>query len=129
MAKIRHRPDGRSSRRERHVRLPLYMLRSVAWQSLTGNARALYVEIAARHNGFNNGEFPFSNREACEALHVAPGTAKAAFDDLIERGFIRIIRDSSFATTKKIAREWALTIEQVNGNTATKDFMIWKPEK
>ena len=31
------------------------MIESSAWESLNGNARALYIHIAARYNGKNNG--------------------------------------------------------------------------
>ena len=42
-------------RQERYVKLRHWLLNSQAWNSLSGNARALYVELAQRYNGSNNG--------------------------------------------------------------------------
>ena len=45
-------------RQERYVMLRHWLLNSQAWNSLTGNARALYVELAQRYNGSNNCRIP-----------------------------------------------------------------------
>jgi hypothetical protein len=82
----------------RHVRLPEYMLASPAWQSLDGNCRALYLELARRYRGpnSNNGKIPYSVREGATALHISKATANRALHTLIERGFARIGKLSGF---------------------------------
>ena len=54
----------------RHIRLYHWLLRSEAWQSLSANARAIYIEMATRYNGSNNGQIPFSVRDAANRAHI-----------------------------------------------------------
>jgi hypothetical protein len=61
---------GRSKKAARHVRLYHWMMQRAAWKSLNANQRALYVEMAARYNGSNNGRIHFSAREAAKAVHI-----------------------------------------------------------
>jgi hypothetical protein len=58
---MKNKGTGKS---ERYVSLRYWMLQSPAWQSLPGGARALYIEMAQRYNGSNNGRIPYSVREA-----------------------------------------------------------------
>jgi hypothetical protein len=51
------------------------MMATPAWKSLNANQRAIYVEMAARYNGSNNGRIHFSTREAAGALHIGRATA------------------------------------------------------
>src|SRR5260370_41810305 len=74
--------------RERYVGLRYWMLQSRAWRSLPGNARALYIELAARYNGGNNGRIPYSVREAKAALHISRDTASHLLGILQARGFL-----------------------------------------
>jgi hypothetical protein len=60
-------------RQERYVKLRYWLLNSQAWNSLSGNARALYVELAQRYNGSNNGRIPYSVREAANYAAQANG--------------------------------------------------------
>jgi hypothetical protein len=127
---------GRSNRdKERYVRLPEYMLASPAWQSLDGNCRALYVELARRYRGpnSNNGKIPFSVREAAGTLHIGRSTAQRCFDTLIEVGFIKVSKRSGFNMKGRVATEWLLTEfpDDTSSVTAvaTKDFMKWTPPK
>jgi hypothetical protein len=41
------RKKGRSDKEPRHVRLYHVMMKTAAWKSLSANARAIYVEMAA----------------------------------------------------------------------------------
>jgi DNA-binding transcriptional MocR family regulator len=122
------RPDGR------YVRLTEYMLASPAWQSLDGNCRALYVELARRYRGpnSNNGRIPFSVREAAAALHIGRSTAQRCFEQLQERGFVKIGKRSGFSMKGRVSTEWALTEFPDDTTTTTgiasKDFMKWKPQ-
>ena len=116
--------------RKRYVMLRHWLLDSPAWQSLPGNARALYIEMARRYNGSNNGRIPYSAREAAKSLPVSKGTVIRLFKILEERGFIVRTKRGAFSRkTIKEASEWRLT--ECDSDTpvdhATKDFMRWQP--
>src|SRR6266566_9740536 len=95
--------EGRGNRREkergRFVKLPEWLLACPAWQSLDGNGRALYIELARRYRGpnSNNGKIPYSTREAAKALHIGRSTAQRCFDKLLDRGFTKIGKRSGFS--------------------------------
>jgi hypothetical protein len=72
---------------ERYVKLRYWLLDSRAWNSLPGNAHSLYVRIVQRYRGNNNGQVPYSVREAAQALHVNKATASRLFKLLEDRGF------------------------------------------
>lgn len=113
------------------VMLPHYLVKSAAWRDLSANARALYIEIVLRFNGTNNGSIGLGNREAAEALNVkGKDTARRAFDELMEHGFIALGQASSFGQ-KRLSREWLLTDhhDDRNGQGARKDFMRWPHQK
>jgi DNA-binding transcriptional regulator YhcF (GntR family) len=115
----------------RHIRLYHWLLRSEAWQSLSANARAIYIEMATRYNGSNNGQIPFSVRDAANRAHIGKNAADAALTLLQARGFIVATRRGGFNVKTKIATEWRLTEFScaVDHSFATKDFMRWSPEK
>ena len=73
---------------ERYVRLTHRMMQTKAWQSLDGNARAIYLELAMLYRGNNNGRIGFSARQAARAIQVSKATAARAMSVLQERGFI-----------------------------------------
>lgn len=49
---------------ERFVMLPHYMLRTLAWLTLSPNAKAVLLHLWQRHNGSNNGDIVYAVREA-----------------------------------------------------------------
>jgi hypothetical protein len=66
---------SRRGKTERFLGLRHWLLDSPAWLSLPCIARALYVQIAKRYNGANNGRISYSVREAYEELKItAEGT-------------------------------------------------------
>jgi hypothetical protein len=133
----KNRPDGKTVRRKeragkspRHVRLYHWLLKSAAWQSLSANARATYVEMAARYDGTNNGEIPYSCREAVASLHVGQTTAVRALRELQERGFIAVTRQGAFSLKTRHSTKWLLTEFPRAGSLAiegSKEFMRWQP--
>lgn len=129
----------RGSKRERQsgrwVSLSEYLQASLAWQSLDGNSRALYIELARRYRGpnSNNGKIPYSVREAAGSLHVGRSTAQRCFEKLQERGFVEVGKGSGFNVKGRVSTEWLLTEypDDRSGvaNFASKDFMRWQPKK
>jgi hypothetical protein len=114
--------------KERYVMLRYWLLNSAAWNSLPGNARALYIEITQRYNGSNNGRIPYSLREAVKALHVSQGIAHYLLGILQDRGFIICTKRGAFSLkTTKDASEWLLTEYNCDHPPAhaTKNFMRW----
>jgi hypothetical protein len=111
-----------------HVRLYRWMLKSAAWKSLSIVARALYVELANRYFGNNNGQIAYSVRQAAEEFKISKDTASRAFDQLQARGFITVGRKGGFNLKehKGQATEWRLTEHPCGEQTfATKEFTRW----
>jgi DNA-binding transcriptional regulator YhcF (GntR family) len=119
---------------ERYVALRYWLLKSLAWNSLPPRAQALYIKIAMRYNGRNNGMISYSVREAARELGVAKDTGNRALWDLEKRGFIICTRRGAFSLkTTRDATTWRLTefdADEMPGTVAkhaTKDFMRWTP--
>src|SRR6266404_1368940 len=113
---------GRSIKKDRYVGLPHWLLHSAAWVALSPVERSLFIEVAQRYHGANNGEIGSGVLEAGHALRVKPQTAGAAFDRLVEIGFLRLARDSAFSVKTREAREWTVTMFGVGDDRATLDF-------
>src|SRR5215831_10135696 len=79
----KHRSKG-----PRFVQLFHYILNSAAWRDLSPTARTIYVEIAKRYNGTNNGFIVYSVREAAADLKIGKTTAANGFTELQLHGFI-----------------------------------------
>jgi hypothetical protein len=123
----RTKSRGRS---ERYVSLKYWFMDSLAWKSLPCTARALYLEIARRYNGSNNGRISLSARQAMEALNVSKATAARTFLLLEDRGFIICNKRGAFSMKAvRDASVWRLTEypDDVVPGYATKQFMSWRP--
>ncbi len=113
---------------ERHIRLYHWILRSRAWNAASPNAKAVLIDVWARHNGANNGQIVYSASEA-ERVGLSKATGARALRELVELGFLRITRESAFTLKTKEARQWALTMEPVNDHPPTKEFVRWHPKE
>ena len=118
---------GRSKKAARHVRLYYWLMQTAAWKSLSGNQRAIYIEMASRYDGSNNGRIVYSVREAAQALHIGKATAARDLIVLEERGFIVVMARGAFNVKLKLATEWRLTEFNcdVTGALPTKEFAKW----
>ena len=106
---IRLEPAARSNQPiEQFVMLRHSLLYSERYQSLPAVAQALYVRIAARYNGRNNGQIPYSARDAKKELHIGQYTAYRAFKKLREQDLIIRRKRGSFVrkTQEAKASEW-----------------------
>ncbi len=124
-----HNRTGRSRGGDRFVKLEHWMLKSPAWRALPPAARALYVALAQRYNGLNNGQISVSVREAARDVNIAKDTASKTFHQLEAIGFIRCHVCGSFNWKLRHATTWILTEFPVGEEAATKDFMSWAPAK
>ena len=118
---------GRSAPAAKHVGLYRHLLLSKAWRRLSCNGRSLYVELAYRFNGENNGRVPMSVREAGAALNIAPNTSLKAFGELKATGFIKVGKVGSFSLKQRHATEWILTEYGLKGERPTKEYQRWQP--
>ena len=132
MSKRHARAHGRSGKDGRYVRLLHFMTRSAAWQSLDGNSRAIYIEMAGRYagTGSNNGRIPYSLRDASKSLSIGHETAARCLRKLQERGFIVERKKGGFSRKMKHATEWWLTefACDVTGELAVHAYSKWSPE-
>ncbi len=111
--------------------LPHYMLRSSAWRSLSPVATTIYVDLASRYNGSNNGWLALSARAAAERAGCSKNTAARAFAELIERGFIDLCSPGHFDRKRPHAAEYRLTLYPCNrsGEHASKRFTRWRQDE
>lgn len=111
------------------VMVPLWLVKTLAWQHLDPPARALYLELRQRFNGHNNGMIGLGCREAAKAINVGPDTASRAFRKLSELGFIEATSKGGFSQNGRRATEWLLTElpDSRTGHHAKKPFASWKP--
>ena len=103
------------------------MLRTAAWCALTAAARAVYLELAARYNGRNNGALALSARDAARRCNINKDTACRAFHELAEHGFIECVTPGGFSRKVRHATEWRLTQYRcdVTGTLPSKAFAKW----
>ena len=117
---------------EAHVRLYRHEHESPAYQSLSPEVRALLVEFRALYDGREN-RVHMSVREIRRRLNgIGQVKAERARDELLDRGFIRLLTPGKFTRKDRHAAEYALTHEPLDngmGATAPKDFMRWEPQK
>ena len=127
MGKSRRKPE-----KEQYINLPYAQLKSEAWQSLSGAAIKVLLELHTRFHGGNNGDVRLSMNEAVKALGISKGTAQRAFVELEDKGFIALQNPGNWYHRK--AHEWRLTTKRMQTakgvDVATNDWQRWqKPRK
>ncbi len=114
------------------IKLDHGLLKTKAWQHLSPDAAKVLLDLWSRHNGINNGSIGYAQRAAHECLCVAYGRqvsrrrATAALQEIQDKGFATVTKDSAFTIKTRLAREWRLTAEKVGGVRPTRDFKHWK---
>ena len=78
------------------IKLGRELLQSEDFVALSANAKALFVGVAGRFNGRNNGSIPFGVREAERWLHCGRATACRVFKELEAAGFIEAVERGAF---------------------------------
>lgn len=121
------------SKHEPFIRLHRGVTGSAAWKALSNEAKALLIEIWARHNGVNNGEIGMSHRRAREALRAGNVKVQRAFADLQAKGFLiahyRGHFNSKVLAGEGKASEWELTTEDYSGQPAKHTYRIWSEKQ
>jgi hypothetical protein len=96
---------------ERFVMLRDSLLDSPEWQSVPPTAQALYVDVARKYNGRNNGHVRYSVSDGAAAFRVHKSTISRRLRLLEESGLIRCASRGSFnrKTKEAFPSEWELT--------------------
>ena len=112
---------------ERFVKLTYPLIESQAWRWLRPISQSVYIELRRRYNGLNNGRISLSLSEAAHILKASKSSISKALKQLETHGFIKLIKKGYF--TGRMASEFALTDEQLDGYPPTREWRQWKPMK
>ena len=112
---------------ERFVKLTYPLIESEAWRWLGPISKAVYIELKRRYNGLNNGKISLSLSEAAHILKASKSSISRALKQLETHGFIKLIKKGYF--TGRMASEYALTDEQLDGYPPTREWKQWQPNK
>ena len=108
--------------------LQKHMMRSKAWRSLSAQEVAVFIRVAFRYKGDNNGELALSARDAALEAKVSKNTAAKALRSLCNKGLLKLITPGGYSTNGGKASEYALTCVPIsNGKPASREYQDWKP--
>ena len=134
-SKIKRRKKNLNNIRdvETFVQFPKYMQDSPGYKSLVlhcAGALAIYIDLAMRYNGVNNGEISYAVRDGKENLGINPNTVGKYLKALEHYGFIITTQKGSFDLKKRHASTYELTLWEVIGkHKEKKSFMTYKPSE
>jgi DNA-binding transcriptional MocR family regulator len=115
----------------RFVQLPEWLQASEAWATMKPGPRSLYIELKRRFYGSNNGRIILSHRDAAKALNMNRNTVGRWFQELQDRGFIRMTQ-SPYLGPSGIGKAsvWALDeLPTDDMKPARKAFMSWSEKR
>ena len=127
MSKLKKRYKALSAHAQKHKRFVPFdfvQLESEAFKYLTGGAFKLLALVKKRYNGINNGHISFSVREGRDLLGCSVNTISRYFDELVDKGFLKIKEKGSFNYKKRHASTWIITSDKYNNETS-RDFKYW----
>ena len=127
MSKIKRKVKAlsdRTQKNKRYVGFDYNLLETEAFKYLTGGALKLLIMVRKRFNGINNGHISFSVREGNDLLGYSMNTVARYFDELVDKGFLRIKEKGSFSYKKRHATTWIITCEEYN-HQKSRDFKHW----
>ena len=127
MSKLKKRYKALSAHAQKHKRyvgFDYQLLETEAFKYLTGGAFKLLALVKKRYNGINNGHISFSVREGRDLLGCSVNTISRYFDELVDKGFLKIKEKGSFNYKKRHASTWIITSDKYNNETS-RDFKYW----
>jgi hypothetical protein len=113
-----------------HVRIHRFEMDTEAWRTMSCYGRSLLIEMRSLYTGRENRVF-MSLRQIMRRLGVGRKAAERARDELMERGWIRMLEQGSFNQKTRHAPVYALEhepLEDRDGAVAPKSFMGWSRE-
>lgn len=99
--------ESKEKKPKKYLRLADNMMNSKAWLKLSCFAIALYVTIKAKYNFTNENDLSFTYQEGYKLM--AKATFTKALDELIDYGFIYIVRQGTLnkeCTIFGLSSEW-----------------------
>lgn len=131
------KPQGRRAK-GKFVMVLHSMMKSAAWQDLSGNDVKLLMHLMMLSEGNNgwghqgkSGELFLAEREAAGAIGVSRNTASSSFKSLIGHGFLRPVRPGHFHIKVRQATVWRLTFQPYPRaqQGPTNEWREWRPEE
>ena len=105
-----------------------HMMRSAAWQSLTPQEVAIFIRVAFRFNGKNNGRLAISARDAAKEAKISKTTASKSLRSLCDKGLLKVVTPGGYSTNGGKASEYELTcVPLAKGKAASREYQNWKP--
>lgn len=117
---------GRSNY-ERHIQIPMTVLDSPAWRSLSGSASKLLNVLIRHFDGHNNGNIYLSARRAALYTGLTRNTVMRAARELQDRGLTKATKLGHFCVKDGPATTWRLTFRPAYGQAPTNEWQLWKP--
>ena len=127
MSKTKKKIKALSASSQKHKRFVAFdypLLETDAFKYLNGGAFKLLALVKKRYNGLNNGHISFSVREGRDLLGCSVNTISRYFDELVDKGFLRVKEKGSFSYKKRHASTWIITSDEYN-NQKSRDFKHW----
>src|SRR5262249_17447570 len=112
---------------DQYFALSYAMARSAAFRSLSGPAVKVFLEVRTRYHGANNGQLTLSLDEAARLLFMGKSTARRAFAELVEKGFLRMTRKGQWIGRRATA--WRTTDKGCDREQPTNDWKAWRPPR
>ena len=134
-SKLKKKIKGLNNIRKSETFVPIFkfMQDSLGYKCLVlkcAGALAIYIDLAMRYNGVNNGEISYAVRDGKENLRINPNTVGKYLKALEHYGFIITTQKGSFDLKKRHASTYELTMYDVIGkHKAKKSFMTYKPSE
>jgi len=117
--------------KEAHVRLYRYELECPAYRALSPAARALLVELRSLYSPASGDNRVFCGiRRIMKRCNLTQRAASRARDELLEKGWIKLVQMGGFNCKVRHATDFALENEAPNsgnGSQPGKAYMRWQP--
>lgn len=111
----------------RHLQLFTKMTSSKQFRSLRGGELKVLIEIASRHNGYNNGRIGAGLTDLSDTLFMSKSTVQRALEGLEAFGFVKRIKMGRFSG--RIASEWEVTFLPAKSGKPSNEWGQKKPRK
>lgn len=117
---------GRSTGEESFFKLPAGLAQSAVIRTLPGQSMKIWIELHARHNGYNNGRVGLSLGECATLLGIGKTTAKRALAELQTRGLVKLTTLGTYRG--RLSSEWELTDQPTEHLGPSREYKDWRPE-
>jgi hypothetical protein len=103
-----------------YLLLTYKMLKSPQFRSLGGNDIRVLLEIASRHNGYNNGRIGAGLVDLSDALKMSKSTVQRSLNNLQKMKFLIMRKRGRFQG--RIASEWEVAFLPTEGRGPTNEW-------